>query len=447
MEAPESQATLISQSTNSLPQSSPQKSWIWTIFALILITGGGGLIWRQFASGGPPQGFGPPQSVPVKIQPINTVEVKDSSEYVATLEAQERVSLRPEANGRVTEIFVESGETVQSGDQILQLSAERSQAELSGALASINAARAARDTAQAELRTAEAERARAEAEVNLQNEEIERAQYLVERGAQSQQALDLIVRDLDTAIANLNADEERIQAARASLAQAKAALAQAQADSAAIREDLLDKTVVAPIAGMIGDIPIKLGDYVTEADVLTTITQNQTLELELPVSEGDVDQLQVGLLVELTQFGAETPIATGRISFVSPQTNADSQATLVKARFSNPTGRLRDAQKVEASIIWNQRPGILIPTEAVSRLAGQTFVFVVESETQAESGETQQVARQKLVQLELDKIHGNHYQVLEGLAPGEMLIVTGILNLIDGVPIATDQIEQSSANP
>ena len=444
MEAPESQATVVNQPYDRLPRSSPQRSWPWTIFALLLLLGGGGLIWRQFASGGPPQGFGPPQSVPVTVQRIDTVEVKDSSEYVATLEAEARVALRPEADGRVTQIFVSSGETVQPGDQILQLSAERSQAELSAALANINAVRAARDNAQAELRTAEAERVRAVAEVNLQNEEIERANYLVERGAQSQQALDLIVRDRDSAIASLQADEERIQAARASLAEANAALAQAEADSAAIREDLLDKTVVAPIAGMVGDIPIKLGDYVTEANVLTTITQNQTLELELTVSEREADKLQVGLPVELYQFGAETAIATGTISFVSPQINADSQAILVKARFSNPNGRLRDAQKVEASIIWNQRPGILIPTEAVSRLSGQTFVFVVESETQANSGETQQVARQKLVQL--SDIHGNHYQVLEGLEPGEMLIVNGILNLNDGVPIAVETA-QSSINP
>ncbi|MDJ0704617.1 MAG: efflux RND transporter periplasmic adaptor subunit [Leptolyngbyaceae cyanobacterium MO_188.B28] len=444
MEAPESQATVVSQSSDSLPQSSQQNSWIWTMFALLLLAGGGALIWRQFNSGGPPQGFGPPQSVPVKIQRIETVEVKDSSEYVATLEAQERVSLRPEATGRVTQIFVTSGETVQPGDQIVQLSAERSQAELSAALANINAARAARDSAQAELRTAEAERARAAAEVNLQNEEIERSKYLVERGAQSQQTLDLIIRDRDTAIANLQADKERIQAAQASLAQANAALTQAEADSAAIREDLLDKTVVAPIAGMVGDIPVKLGDYVTEADILTTITQNQTLELELPVSEGDINQMEVGLPVELAQFGEETPLATGRISFISPQTNADSQATLVKALFANPNARLRDAQKVEASIIWSQQPGILIPTEAVSRLAGQTFVFVVESETQAESGETQQVARQKPVQL--GDIHGNSYQVIEGLEPGEQLIVTGILNLTDGIPI-TPETAQSPATP
>ncbi|MCG8365239.1 MAG: efflux RND transporter periplasmic adaptor subunit [Pseudanabaenales cyanobacterium] len=444
MESPESQATVLNHSSNSLPQTSAQRSWIWTLSALIILAGGGFLIWRQFVSGGAPQDFGQIQSVPVKLQRIEAVDIKDSSEYVGVLEAQERVSLRPEANGRVTQIFVSSGETVKPGDQILQLSAERSQAELSGALANINAARAARDNAQAELRTAEAERIRAVAEVNLQNEEIERAEYLVGRGAQSQQELDIIIRDRSIAIASLNADQERIQAARASLAQANAALAQAEADSAAIREDLLDKTVVAPIAGVVGDIPVKLGDYVTEADVLTTITQNQTLELELSVPIGEVDQLQIGLPVELTQFGEDEPIATGSINFVSPQTNANSQLTLAKAQFSNPAGRLQDAQKVEARIIWDQHPGVLIPTEAVSRLAGQTFVFVVETEEQAESGETQQVARQKLVRL--GDIQGNSYQVLEGLDPGEMLVVAGILNLTDGALITTET-ESSLVTP
>ena len=443
MESSEAQSTILNHSSHSLPQASSQRSWIWPFSALLILAGGGFLIWRLF-SGGAPEGFGPPQSVPVKLQRIEAVDITDSSEYIGTLEAQERVSLRPEADGRVMQIFVLSGESVQPGDQILQLSAERSQAELSAALANINAARAARDNAQAQLRTAEVERVRAVAEVNLQNEEIERAKYLVVRGAQAQQELDIIIRDRDTAIASLNASEEQIQAARASLAQSTAALAQAEADSAAIRQDLLDKTVVAPITGIVGDIPVKLGDYVTEADILTTITQNQTLELELPVPEGEVDQLQVGLPVEIAKFGEDTPIATGSISFVSPETNLNSQLTLAKAQFSNPTGRLRDAQRVEARIIWSQRPGVLIPTEAVSRLAGQTFVFVVESEALAESDEPQQIARQKLVQL--GDIHGNRYQVLEGLEPGEMLIVTGILNLIDGSAI-TPETETSLHKP
>ena len=253
------------------------------------------------------------------------------------------------------------------------------------------------------------------------------------QGAQSQQELDIIIRDRDAAVANLAAAEEQIQANKASLAQANADLARSEANADAIREDLLDRTVIAPIAGIVGDIPVKLGDYVTEADVLTTITQNQTLEVELSVPAGEVDQLEVGLPVEVSKFGEDEPIATGSISFISPQTNVDSQLTLAKARFSNSTGRLRDAQRVEARVIWDQRPGVLIPTEAVSRLAGQTFVFVVEAEEQAESGEIQQVARQKIVRL--GDIQGNSYQVLEGLEPGEMLIVTGILNLVDGVPI------------
>ena len=444
MESPESQATFLSHSSNRLPQAPSQKTWLWSLVALLILAGGGFWIWRLFVSGGQPQGFGPPQSVSVTLQQIAAVDIKDSSEYVGTLEAEERVSLRPEANGRVTQIFISSGDRVQAGDQVLQLSSERSQAELSAALANINAARAARDNTQAQLRSAEAERIRAIAEVNLQDEEIERAKYLVVRGAQSQQELDIIIRDRDSAIANLNAAEEQIQAARASIAQANATLAQAEADSAAIREDLLDKTVVAPISGIVGDIPVKLGDYVTEANVLTTITQNQNLEVELSVPAGEVDKLLVGLPVELTRFGEDDPIATGSISFISPQTNADSQLTLVKAQFPNPSGRLRDAQRVEARIIWDQRPGVLIPTEAVSRLAGQTFVFVVETEAQAESGEAQSVARQKIVQL--GDIQGNSYQVTEGLEPGEMLIVTGILNLVDGSPIATDT-ESSLVTP
>jgi multidrug efflux pump subunit AcrA (membrane-fusion protein) len=77
-------------------------------------------------------------------------------------------------------------------------------------------------------------------------------------------------------------------------------------------------------------------------------------------------------------------------------------------------------------------PGLLIPTAAVSRMAGQNFVFVAETDEQSKA----LVARQKPVKL--GKIQGNSYQVLQGLKPGEKLVVSGIQNLSDKLPIATE---------
>ncbi|MEN8444981.1 MAG: efflux RND transporter periplasmic adaptor subunit, partial [Cyanobacteria bacterium J06555_13] len=157
-----------------------------------------------------------------------------------------------------------------------------------------------------------------------------------------------------------------------------------------------------------------------------------------------------GLPVELSLFGSDEAIATGNIRFVSPTIDAGTQTILAKARFSNPERPLQDAQRLEVRIIWDERPGILIPTTAVSRLGGETFVFVpgepdppAEGEgpppgqppagSGAPEGPPPTVAR--LQPVKLGELQGNEYQVLEGLSPGDTVITSGLLNLRDGVPI------------
>ena len=93
----------------------------------------------------------------------------------------------------------------------------------------------------------------------------------------------------------------------------------------------------------------------------------------------------------------------------------------IKALYDNDKNLLRADEYVRARVIFNQRSGVVIPTTAVARIAGQNFVFVEQTQTSPE-GKTQVVAKQKRV--ELGNISGNNYQVLEGLQPGERIIVS-----------------------
>jgi multidrug efflux pump subunit AcrA (membrane-fusion protein) len=199
---------------------------------------------------------------------------------------------------------------------------------------------------------------------------------------------------------------------------------------------------------MVGDVTVKLGDSVNKDTSLTTIIQNQTLNLQLRIPTARSSQLRVGTPVQLKREKGDEILATGRISFVSPQANPDSQVILAKASFANPEGMLQDGQSVNATVIWERSPGVLVPTTAVSRLGGEAFVFVAQKpekplqgqpqQGQPQQGQPQQkppqlVAHQKPIKL--GPIQGNNYQVIEGLKPGETIVVSGILNLTDGAPI------------
>lgn len=431
MEVSKSQTVL--ESSAQVLEPPRRRLWLWLLLTLLLVGGGGFLVWRLFSSGGASQEAPQSQAIPVKLQELTTGNVEDSSSFVGSLEAQQTVSLRPETQGRVTQILVKSGDRVDVGQPIAELEPERSQAEFNAALANINASRATRNNAQAQLRTARAEQARATAELELQDTEYKRTSDLVSQGVLARQQLDLVTRDRNTARAALKATEEQVAAAQASVEQSSADLAAAESQADSIREDLRDTTVAAPIAGMVGDIPMKLGDYVTPSTIMTSITENSTLDIDISVPVERKSQLRMGLPVELRQSSGDDLVFPGRISFISPQVSANTQSILAKATFPNTSGRLQDSQRVEARIIWQKRPGVLVPTESISRLGGQTFVFVAKRSENAAENAPQLVAEQRLVKL--GNIQGNSYQVLDGVKAGETIVTSGILNLSDGVAL------------
>ena len=421
----------------SSPAENRPSKWLWLLLSLTILCGGGvNWLWLKQNNASVPTENQSPLAIPVRLQKLQASTIKNSSEFVGALEAQQRVSLQPETEGRIVEILVSSGQRVNQGTLIIRLRPDKNRAQLNSAIARINSLKAALKQAESELRAAEAEKSREIAELQLREEEFKRTSFLVTEGAQSVQNLDRVKRDRQAALASFEAAQKRIQAAEAAIDAANADLRQAEADADLERENLRETEVVAPVAGTIGDIPVKIGDYVETTDTLTTITQNQTLELRLAIPIEYATKLRIGLPVELRTSPGGDPLVVGKISFISPRVDTTSQAVLVKARFPNPQGQLRDQQFVRARIIWEQVWGVLVPASAITRLGGQAFVFVAQNQVASESGEPQQIAEQRPVKL--GSIQGNYYQVIDGLEPGETLITSGLLNLSDGVPIMSE---------
>jgi RND family efflux transporter MFP subunit len=216
----------------------------------------------------------------------------------------------------------------------------------------------------------------------------------------------------------LNAIDKQIEAQTSAVAQAQQAVQQAEANTNQARVQLQYFQVNAPFAGTVGAIPVKVGDLVTPSTQLTTVTQNQPLEVNVSIPRERVAQVEIG---------------TSKVFFISPQVTNDTQSILIKALFANSPTQLRADSFVRARVIWNQRQGILIPTTAVSRVAGQTFVYVVQ-QTKSPEGQTQLTARQQPVKL--GDIQDDRYQVRSGLQPGDRIVTSGLLNLRDGAAIA-----------
>lgn len=438
---------------SSAPRRAPR--WLIVGSAGIVLLGGAFVGWRLLAPrlGGPPMQM--PPGVPVTLDTVQTGPVQDRSEFIGSLDAQAGATLQPEVSGRVAAIYVSAGDRVTAGTPILVVNPDRTQAEVNAAAASVSVAQSARASAAAQLRSLQARRAELEANLALAQEEYDRSRYLFEQGALSQQTLDIDARDLDVARAALASAQQEIAAAQANLTQADASLGQAQANRDAAQQSLESRVVVAPFDGIIGDITVKLGEYVSPSTVVTTVTENARLELDLEVPLADRDRLALGLPVELLASDGVEVVARGSITFISPQANASSQTLPIKAGFTNAAGRLRDAERVDARIIWSQQPRVLVPTSAITRLGGQTFVYVAESGSAEELPPPEavppgmppitQVARLRPVQL--GDIQDNTYAVLAGLEPGETIVTSGILNLQDGTPIIPQDPNAAPTGP
>ncbi|BAY92530.1 MULTISPECIES: efflux RND transporter periplasmic adaptor subunit [unclassified Tolypothrix] len=423
----------------SLPESSfepppKQRRWLQLLLAALLLLGGGAIVWRLLTPQQQTAQNAQPPGVRVKIAPVQTGTIQESSDFIANLESRRSVSLQPRIQGQVTQIFVRSGDRVAEGTPIIQVDPRQQQAAVSGLNAGAQGARAQLQNALATLKSLQADRLSNVADVQLNQQDYNRYVTLAAEGAVSRQVRDQYANRLATSKAQLNAIDSKIQAQQATISQAEKALQQAEANTKQQVVELQYYKITAPFAGTVGNIPVKVGDFVNNSTQLATITQNQPLEVNVSIPLERGAQLRQGLPVEVMDAQGQ-PIGKSKIFFISPSVGNGTQAIQVKALLNNSQGKLRADQLVRAKVIWNQKPGVLIPTTAVSRVAGETFAYVAQTENDPQ-GKPQLIARQK--RIKLGNIQGNNYQVLEGLQPEEQIIVSGLLNLRDGVPVIAE---------
>jgi len=414
-----------------------QVTWLWLLLTLLL-TGGGIGLWRVLAPGQDAPATVAEQSpgVKVKVSPVQTGTIEQSSEYVARLESRRSVNLLPQIQGRISKIMVRLGDQVRAGTPLIQVDPDEQQAAVNSLSAAAQAARAAVANAKAELSSLEAQRLENLSNVEYNQKEYERYSRLADQGAVARSVADRYTNQIKSARASLAAINKRIEAQKAAVVQAEKSLQQAEANVREQKVQLGYYTINAPFAGTVGDIPVKVGDFVNTSTQLTTVTENRPLQVNISVPIELGPQLRKGMLVQLLD-GQGRSLGTSRVFFIAPNTATNTQSILVKSLFDNAKGQLRADQYVRARLILNQRLGVLVPTTAVTRLGGETFVYVVQpappQPEKSQPGQTQLVARQ--IPVKLGEIQGNNYQVLEGLKPGEKIVVSGLLNLKDGAPI------------
>ena len=324
------------------------------------------------------------QAMPVKVQAVDLHPVPQTTEYVAIIKSRRSANIQPQVDGNITKILVKSGDKVRAGQLLMTIDPLKQEAVVN------------------QQRGTEAQM---KANFEYNKSELERQKGLYEAQVASKQAYEQAIQNFENS---------------------KAAWEAAKAATTSQQQQLGYYNLRAPFDGVVGDIPVRLGDYVSSTTLLTTVDENKDLEAYIYIPTELAGRIQMGLPVDIVTSTGE-PIESTKIYFVAPQVDNTLQGILVKAPIHASLDRFRNAQLVKARVVWSTAPAPTVPVLAVTRIGGQPFVYV------AVASGNGHVAKQRAVTLG-DTI-GNDYAVTGGLSSGEQVIVSGIQFLNDGVPV------------
>ena len=241
--------------------------------------------------------------------------------------------------------------------------------------------------------------------------------------AQEQEAraeLDRAKFDNDRAQALLNS---RAAVSKATAEEREAAYLIAKAKHEAAVDALDERTVDAPFDGTVGFKNIDVGDYVEAGTVLTTLDDLSTIEIEFAVPEIYYGSIKEGMEVSAKTLAFGDKLFRGSISQIDTRIDTVSRSFRIKAEVPNENSEIPAGMFMNVRVTLDQREAITIPQEALVFQGEQTLVYLDEDN----------VALQRPVTLGLRQ--GETVEVADGLSVGDRVIVKGIQNLRDGVPI------------
>lgn len=329
----------------------------------------------------------PEQAIKVQVELAEARPVPEFTEYLATLQSRSSSVLQPEVEGQITRIFVHSGAHVEPGEALIEIDPRKQQAT---------------------VRSKEADQRSQLAALDYNRQELQRREKLFAAGVVSRQ-------DLEQAQTAYDASRANVESLRASVNQEEV--------------QLRYYTVKAPTAGIIGDIPVRVGDRVATTTVLTTLDRTGELEAYISVPAEKSGAVHLGTPIDILDDTGQ-PSVRVKTTFVSPRIDPQTQLLLIKAMVPNPQQRFRNDEVVHARVVWKEVQKPLVPVTAITRMSGQPFAYVAVAEG------NKIIARQRAVHL--GEIIGNDYIVLDGINPGEKVITTGVQMLGDGVPVTPE---------
>ncbi len=358
--------------------------------------------------------------IDVDVVPAQERPVVRQIEIVGTLTADERVVVASEVEGKLAGITVDLGSTVREGDVLAVIDRRDFELRLADARAAVRQVLARLGMSENQERidppeTTIVQQARAsfdDAQLRLQ-----RLGQLRSKGVVSQQEYDQAEAAFRIAEARYHAAMEEVNTLLAQLDQRRAQVALVQRE--------LEKTIIrSPITGAVVERHVSVGEMVRKNDRVVTLVKTNPLRLRADVPERYALHVYIGRPLTFTIDAVVGKTFTGRIVRLSPALNTETRSLTLEAEIANRNNELRPGYFARAQVVVDpQAKAVVLPARAVTTSVGIYKVFVVEGETA--------VQRQVKLGMKL----GDEVEIVEGIRPGDPVIVSDVSRLYTGARV------------
>ena len=320
---------------------------------------------------------------------IGKSDIEVPLKFSATLKGTADVTITPQISGQLMEVCITEGQQVKKGQVLFRIDSRDAQLELESAEANLLAAKAQESSAKLEY----------ESSRNLYDKRIV-SKYVLN-----------------------NAENQYMQA--------QASVAQYQAMANRARVNLGYCTITAPVAGVIGSIPVYAGDQISPSTYLTLLSGNAKMYAEFSVSESILEERANGEedgsledfpdVTFLFKSGSEYN-KKGRITSITGTVDRTTGALTCKATFPNPNGVLYSGIQGTVVIPFDVQDVIVVPQNAIVRLQNKSLAYKVGADSCAYSAIVETVG----IGSDRDIV------VIKGLEPGDIIVTEGANNLMEG---------------
>ncbi len=342
-----------------------------------------------------------------------------------------RVDIGAQVTGTVVRVPVAEGQAVRAGEVLVELDATEAQAAVQQAQTAVAQAQAKlRQLHEVQAPVAEQNLRQAKATLDYARTQHSRNQELFERGFIGRAALDDSRKNVELADAQLHAAQRQLESARAGgsdVAVAETALAQARANAAAARARLSYATITAPVAGTLIGRDVERGDVVQPGKVLMTLSPAGDTQLVVQIDEKNLALLEAGQQAIASADAYPRRRFDAVLAYINPGVNAQTGAVEVKLDVPDPPPELKQDMTVSVDVQVARRDGaVLVPSDAVHRpeSAAPWVLRIVDGRAQRQP-------------VRIGLRSGGWSEVLDGLAPGDLVVPAGVAGVVDGMRVRT----------